>query len=83
MSQSKNKLPAVYVGQSYLSAEDRFRQHLQGYRASRIVRRRGVRLLLDLYEMLPPVATVRESEELERAVADVLRDCGYTVFGGH
>jgi hypothetical protein len=26
---------------------------------------------------------VPESEELERAVADILRDCGYTVFGGH
>ena len=76
-------LPSVYVGQSYLSAEERFQQHLDGYRASRFVRKHGVQLRPDLYEMLPAVATVPESEELERAVADILRDCGYTVFGGH
>ena len=52
-------------------------------RASRSVRKHGKRLRPDLYEMLPAVATVRESEELEREVADILRDCGFTVFGGH
>jgi hypothetical protein len=41
--------PAVYVGQSAKSPEERFAQHLLGERASRYVRDHGVRLRPRLY----------------------------------
>ena len=41
--------PAVYVGQSAKTPEERFEQHLRGERASRYVRDHGVRLRPRLY----------------------------------
>src|SRR5919106_6801178 len=36
--------PCVYVGQTARSPEERFQQHLAGYKAARKVRKYGVRL---------------------------------------
>ena len=41
--------PCVYVGQTALATEERFAQHLDGRRSSRIVREFGVRLRPKLY----------------------------------
>jgi predicted GIY-YIG superfamily endonuclease len=75
--------PAVYVGQSAKSPEERFAQHLRGERASRYVRDHGVRLRPRLYNAYLPVKTRAEAEALERRVGDRLRRRGFTVYGAH
>jgi hypothetical protein len=77
------RLPAVYVGQTAHSPEERFANHKRGHRASRHVRRYGTRLRPDLFAHLAPVATRREAEALEQETADRLKRKGYTVYGGH
>jgi hypothetical protein len=76
-------LPCVYVGQTVGTPEERFEKHRAGRKASRHVRRHGLRLRPDLYETLPLLATREQAEILEARVADELRRRGYTVFGGH
>ena len=75
--------PCVYVGQTAKSLEERFLEHLRGYRASRKVRRHGVRLRPRLYARLNPIQTRPEAEHIERRLAARLRRRGFTVFGGH
>lgn len=75
--------PAVYVGQSAKSPEERFAQHLRGEKASRVVQDHGVRLRPRLYQSYAPVASRAEAEALEVRAADRLRKRGYTVYGGH
>jgi predicted GIY-YIG superfamily endonuclease len=78
-----NDKPAVYVGYSAKSPQERFAQHLRGERASRHVRDHGVRLRPRLYRAYPAAASRPEAETLERHVADRLRRRGFTVYGGH
>ena len=75
--------PAVYVGQSAKTPEERFAQHLRGERASRYVRDHGIRLRPRLYNAYLPVKTRAEAEAVEKHVADRLRRRGSTVYGGH
>jgi hypothetical protein len=75
--------PAVYVGHSAKTPEERFAQHLRGERASRHVRDHGVRLRPRLYQAYPVATSRPEAEALERHVADRLRARGFTVYGGH
>jgi hypothetical protein len=76
--------PAVYVGYSAKSPEDRFEQHLQGGKfASRVVRDHGVRLRQRLFNAYQPVKTRAEGEALERRVGERLRRRGFTVYGAH
>jgi hypothetical protein len=82
-------LPWVYVGQTALSPEQRFRQHRDGARnergplASKWPRRYGIRLRPDLYDQEPVFGTRRDAELAEAALAARLRDLGYSVKGGH
>ena len=46
------RIPWVYVGSSARSPEERFAQHLRGYKSSRLVKRFALRLRPDLYEDL-------------------------------
>ena len=76
--------PCVYVGQSACTPEERFKQHKEGYKGSRIVKKYGIRLLPDLYEYLNPIYSREEALEMEkRLAADLSSRKGYTVFGGH
>ncbi len=75
--------PAVYVGYSAKTPQERFAQHLRGERASRHVRDHGVRLRPRLYQAYPVATSRPEAEALERHVADRLRRRGFTVYGGH
>jgi len=73
----------LYVGQSYYSPEERFRQHKAGHRASRIVKRCGVRLLPKLYQHLNPLAQA-EALEIEARLANAFKEAGLpNVRGGH
>ena len=66
----------VYVGQTCLTAGDRFAQHQEGVRASRFVRRYGIRLRPRLAGAFGEMATSRESEAAERELMRRLRNRG-------
>lgn len=75
------RFPVVYVGQSWHSAELRFRQHMEGGRlASSIVVRNGRWLRPDLYGHLDRVETKAEAEELEATHARTLAGLGFHAF---
>lgn len=71
--------PCVYVGQTALDPEERFRQHKSGYKACRIAKRYGRRLMKKAYKRLNPVSA-SEAVEQERALALRLRRKGYAVW---
>jgi hypothetical protein len=72
--------PCVYVGQTAKTPEERFAQHMNGVRSSRIVREYGVRLRPKLYKNIGPFVTRAEAEEAEKRLAERLRRRGYVVW---
>jgi hypothetical protein len=74
--------PCVYVGMSGLLPEHRFENHRHGYKSAWVVRKYGLRLLPELYEHLNPMP-YQAAAQMERDLADDLRNEGYTVTGGH
>jgi predicted GIY-YIG superfamily endonuclease len=73
----------LYVGQTSRDPDLRFDQHKAGHKASRAVRRFGVRLLPNLVAHLNPLRGW-ESLELEAALAGALREAGVPwIEGGH
>ncbi len=75
--------PSLYVGQSAVPPKERFRQHKDGYRSSRYVRKHGKYLRPGLYRHFNPIGTRDEAVALEQELARRLRNRGYTVYGGH
>ena len=74
----------VYVGQSYLSPEERRQQHIQGPHKARSIKYCKIgKLRPDLYEQHNPIATRQEAERMEAWLADDLRQKGFHVEGGH
>ena len=71
-----------YVGMTGLTPETRFENHKAGYKAARIVRRFGERLVPRLYAHLNPMPYAT-AVQMEIDLADSLRKRGYLVFGGH
>ncbi|HSL24160.1 MAG TPA: hypothetical protein VK886_21680 [Vicinamibacterales bacterium] len=71
-----------YVGMTGLSPEERFKKHKNGVKASRFVKRFGERLVPKLYAHLNPM-TYRDAVQMEKQLAQELRQKGYVVFGGH
>jgi hypothetical protein len=74
--------PCLYIGMTGLSPEERFQNHKQGLKASRVVQLYGVRLVPELYESFNPMP-FEAALEMERELAEDLRAQGYTVTGGH
>ena len=73
----------LYVGQTSRDPDLRFDQHKAGHKASRAVRRFGVRLLPHLVAHLNPMSGW-ESLELEAALAEGFRNAGIPwIEGGH
>jgi hypothetical protein len=73
-------LPALYVGSSHYTPEERFRQHRDGYAAAS--RQAGPdvwRLRPELYEDVPLVYDRYEAERLERERALRLAEAEFTV----
>ena len=68
--------PWVYVGQSVKSADERFRQHKDGVRSARLVRKYGESLMTELYDHLGPLIR-RDAEAAEARLAHQLREEGY------
>ncbi len=76
-------LPAVYVGLTNLSPQQRFQNHKANRKAGRgYVRDYGICLLPDLYEAYNPMPA-KLAAEAEKALAEKLRREGYMVLGGH
>jgi len=73
--------PCVYVGMTGLPVDHRFENHKNGYKAARLVRKYGVRLMPELYEHLNPMP-FEAAAQMEKDLAEDLRNEGYTVAGG-
>ena len=71
-----------YVGMTGLDPADRFKNHKNGIKAARVVRKFGVRLVPKLYAHLNPMPYAK-AVHMEECLADSLRKRGYLVFGGH
>ena len=71
--------PALYVGQTGHTPEERFQKHRSGVKANAFVRDHGVRLRPDLYEHLPAFPWLRSLVE-EKRLAEALRAQGYAVW---
>jgi hypothetical protein len=69
----------LYVGMTACSAEERFKQHKQGYKACSFVRKHGLSLVPELFpetELLP----FNAARQLEIEHAESLRKQGYAVW---
>ncbi len=75
------KKPCVYVGLTGLPVAHRFENHKNGYKAAWVVEKYGVRLLPELYEYLNPMP-YEAAVQMEKDLAEDLREQGYTVTGG-
>jgi hypothetical protein len=75
------KKPCVYVGMTGIPPIERFQNHKDGYKASHYVQKHGVRLLPGLYEHLNPMP-YEAACQMEKDLAEELRELGYTVCGG-
>jgi len=73
--------PCVYVGLTGLSPGERFANHKKGIKAAGMVQRFGIRLLPMLYEHLNPMP-YNAAAQMEKDLAEDLRQAGYTVLGG-
>jgi hypothetical protein len=71
-----------YVGMTGLTPEQRFENHKRRVKAASVVTRCGERLVPKLYAHLNPMSYER-AVEMERELAEKLREEGYQVFGGH
>jgi hypothetical protein len=76
------KKACVYVGMTGLKPEERFANHKAGIKAAKIVQRYGIRLLPELFECLNPMP-FDAAAQMERELAEDLREQGFTVTGGH
>lgn len=74
--------PCVYVGMTGLTPEERFANHQRGIKGAWVVQRYGVRLLPELYAHLNPMP-FEAAAQMEKDLAEDLRQAGYTVTGGH
>lgn len=74
----------VYVGQSYLTPEERFKKHISGVKSSRYVKKAtNPKLRPDLYKHLPAYHRREDAERMEEKHARYLVKLGFNVYGGH
>jgi len=69
----------LYVGMTGIAPEQRFENHKKGYKASKYVRKFGLRLLPDLYENFNPM-TYDQAASMEKKLAANLRSMGHPVW---
>lgn len=74
----------VYVGETCHTAKERFAQHKRGYKASRWVKRYGVKVTTGHTKGYGEFVHPDESRRAERKLAQDLGATGrYCVYGGH
>lgn len=72
-----------YVGYTGKSVEERFNEHLQGYKTWRefkTQRSRPIRLSTDLMAILPRFHTISAAKTAEGMIARALRDSEFEVY---
>jgi len=69
----------VYVGMTGLTPEERFRAHMRGEHAARLVRRYGRRLIPEFYQHFNPLP-YELGQAMEPELAQQLRDDGHAVW---
>jgi hypothetical protein len=79
----KNPREWVYVGQTSRTPEERLRQHLDGYKASKWVTKFGIDLNEDLMAGIPQARFNQDALFLESTHAARLEAEGFNVKGGH
>ena len=72
-------LPCYYVGMTSLTPEERFQNHRDGYKSSRIAHRYGVCLVPELYEQYNPM-TYEEAKRKELELTAELKQKGHGVW---
>ncbi len=74
-------MPCVYVGCTGLAPAKRFDNHKAGIRANRFATKYGLGLMPEVYEVFNPMP-YRAALEMERELAQDLRDKGWSVWQG-
>ena len=69
----------LYVGRTGLDPQERFRNHMNGHRSARYVKKFGLRLRPDLYERYNPM-TYEDAGRREVELAEALRAMGHAVW---
>ncbi len=72
-------LPCLYVGNTGLTAKERFKNHLNGHKSNKYVRNYGTKLLPKMYERFPPM-TWEDAVKKEQELAEDLRRKGYAIW---
>ncbi len=72
-------LPCLYVGNTGLTAKERFKNHLNGHKSNKYVRNHGVKLLPKMYEQYPAM-TWEGAMAKEQKLTEELRGKGYAVW---
>jgi hypothetical protein len=73
------RLPPLYVGETGVGPEVRFRQHLAGYKPAKVARKHGHRLRPELFEALPTHTSSVDGGLAEKAWAERLSRAGHAV----
>ena len=73
--------PCVYVGMTGLPVAHRFENHRHGYQSAWTVKKYGIRLLPELFAHLNPMPFAAAAQ-MEKDLAEELREQGFTVTGG-
>ena len=79
--EARRTLPDVYVGSSAFPPRAKLEMHRTAAKGSRIVRKRGVRLVPELFRNVAPSSTREEAQQKERALRARLERQGYRVYG--
>lgn len=86
---TKGTETCLYVGETYLTPEERYRKHVDGAKnkwgysiSNKLVREYHQKLRPDLYANLNPVPHW-EAKEAEQRLASRLRSEGYAVYSGY
>jgi hypothetical protein len=74
-------MPCVYVGMTGLAVEERFANHLAGYKSNRYAHKYGLRLLPEHFECFNPMP-YEAAQRMEQELADELQEKGYAVWQG-
>ena len=77
--QLRTGLPALYVGMTNRTPEERYAQHKSGVKSARFVRDFGLRLRPEFYLAVNPMTRARAAE-FERELASRLKTAGYPTW---
>ena len=75
-----SRLSCFYVGQSCHDPKVRFKQHKQGYKANRFVKKYGIELVPEIFTKFNPISKRKDAEFMEQWIAEKLKEKGHGVW---